>query len=85
MVKKTFVVLITIVGCVLIGALVLNILLPNVAASMINTVESMIYSATGISMDFNGDGQRGQTTKDPDNAGASDDSFDDGAAVDGWN
>lgn len=58
-VKKIFTVLITIVACVLIGALVLNVLLPNVTAQVINAAEDMVYRATGLTFDFNGDGNVG--------------------------
>ena len=60
-VKKIFVVLIVIVVMVLLGALVLNILLPNVTKTMINATEDMIFKATGMSFDFNGDGIRGSS------------------------
>lgn len=59
-VKKIFITLITIVACVMIGALVLNVLLPNVATTLVNSAESMIYNATGMSFDFNGDGVVGK-------------------------
>jgi hypothetical protein len=58
-VKKIFILLITIVCCVVIGALVLNVLLPNVTKTLINAVEDYIYKATRISFDFNGDGKLG--------------------------
>lgn len=62
-VKKIFTVLITIVACVLIGALVLNVLLPNVTAQVINAAEDMVYRATGLTFDFNGDGNVGDSSK----------------------
>ena len=63
-VKKIFVILITVIACVMIGALVLNILMPNVTKALVNGVEGQIYSATGMSFDFNGDGVVGkQATK----------------------
>ena len=55
-VKGIFVTLITIVGCVIIGAFVLNTLLPNVTTTLINSAESMIQNATSLEFDFNGDG-----------------------------
>lgn len=58
-VKKIFIILITVVACVMIGALVLNILMPNVMTSLIDSTENMIYNATGMSMDFNGNNVRG--------------------------
>ena len=57
-VKKIFTVLITIVACVLIGALVLNFLLPNAATGLVDTSEDMIFKATGIAFDFAGDGHK---------------------------
>lgn len=59
MVKKIFILLITVVALVAIGALVLNVLLPNATTQMVNAVENMIYNATGMSFDFNGDGTGG--------------------------
>ena len=41
-VKKIFVVLITIVACVIIGAFTLNILLPNVTTSIVDATEDMV-------------------------------------------
>ena len=58
-VKKIFMILIGVVACVVIGALVLNVLLPNATKSMINAVEGQIFNATGMSFDFNGDGTVG--------------------------
>ena len=65
-VKKIFMTLIIVVACVILGAFILNILLPNVTTALVNTVENMIASATGLSMDFNGDqtaGTAGTTTQ----------------------
>ena len=59
-VGKIFKVLIVIVACVIIGAIVLNVLLPNVTTSMVNAVEAQIFNATGMSFDFNGDGTNGR-------------------------
>lgn len=85
-VKKIFIVLITIVGCVLIGALILNTLLPNVTKTLINSTEDMIWKATGMSFDFNGDGEMGN---DSDNSysGDNEDGEADGggAGVEGFN
>ena len=61
-VKKIFIILITIVACVVIGALVLNILLPNVSTALVNAIERMIYKATKMTFDFNGDGVTGSVT-----------------------
>lgn len=53
-VKKIFTVLIVMVACVMIGALVLNILLPNVATSIVDALEQMVFNATGMQFDWNG-------------------------------
>ena len=55
-VKKIFIILITVVACVMLGALLLNVLMPNVMTSVVDSVENMVYNATGMSMDFNGNG-----------------------------
>lgn len=72
-VKKIFIVLITIVACVMIGALVLNTLLPNVTKTLINSTEDMIYKATKISFDFNNDGEGGDDGQNNTYAGEDDD------------
>jgi len=66
-VKKIFIILITIVALVALGALVLNILMPNAVTQVVNAVESMIYKGTGMEFDFNGDGVTGSnaSTTDP--------------------
>lgn len=61
-VGKIFKILIVIVACVIVGALVLNVLLPNVSTSLVNAVEGQIFNATGMSFDFNGDGNNGKQT-----------------------
>ena len=61
-VGKIFKILVVIVACVIVGALVLNVLLPNVSTSLVNAVEGQIFNATGMSFDFNGDGNSGKTT-----------------------
>lgn len=55
-VKKIFITLITVVACVMIGAFVLNVLMPNAIKTGTNAVEDQLYKATGIKLDFNGDG-----------------------------
>jgi len=66
MVKKIFVILITIVALVLTGAIVLNRLLPNVTNQVINAVEGAIFKATGLNFNFNGDSVSGNSVgKDP--------------------
>lgn len=58
-VKKIFVVLITIVACVVIGAFVLNILMPNATTTLVDAVEDQIWKATGLSFDFNANNEGG--------------------------
>lgn len=53
-VGKIFKVLIIVVGCVLVGAFILNLLLPNVTTTLIDSVEDMLFRTTGMSFDFNG-------------------------------
>lgn len=60
-VKKIFTVLIVMVGCVVVGALVLNVLLPNVSSSLVDALEGMVYNATGMSFDWNGNGHKGES------------------------
>ena len=60
-VSKIFVILITVVVCVIIGAFVINILMPNTVTSVVDTVENQIQHATGISLDLNGNGTAGAT------------------------
>lgn len=58
-VKKIFIVLIVMVACVMIGALVLNVLLPNIADTIVDALETMVYNATGMEFDWNGNGNTG--------------------------
>lgn len=58
-VKKIFVTLIVVVCCVILGAFIINILLPNVTTTLINAVEDQIFNATGMEFDFNNDGVMG--------------------------
>lgn len=58
-VKKIFTVIIVVVVCIVIGAFVINILVPNALTQTVNIVEDTMYSATGMRVDFNGDGQAG--------------------------
>lgn len=60
-VSKIFVILITVVVCVIVGAFVINILMPNTVTSVVDTVENQIQHATGISLDLNGNGAAGAT------------------------
>ena len=83
--KKIFVMLIAIVGIIIVGAFLLNTLLPNVVKSVVNAVEDSIYKATKMSFDFNGDndfGNNGATYNGniTDNSAATT-----GGAVDGFN
>lgn len=59
-VSKIFVILITVVVCVIIGAFVINILMPNTVTSVVDTIENQIQHATGISLDLNGNGTAGK-------------------------
>lgn len=58
-VKKIFITLITIVACVIIGAFLLNTLLPNVTTTLIDSTEDMLFKATSMSFDFNNNGNTG--------------------------
>lgn len=58
-VKKIFIILITVVACVILGAFVLNTLMPNVTTTLINAVEDQIFKATSLEFDFNNDGTIG--------------------------
>lgn len=58
-VKKIFTVLIVMVACVVVGALVLNVLLPNVSSSLVDALETMVFNATGMKFDWNGNGNIG--------------------------
>ena len=58
-VRKVFTILIVVVLCIVLGAFALNVLLPNVTNALVTSVENGIYSATGISLDLNGDGVSG--------------------------
>lgn len=55
-VQKIFKTLIIVVACVIIGAFVLNALVPNVIAGLSNSIETMLQNATGMTFDLNGDG-----------------------------
>lgn len=83
-VKKIFVILITIVACVIIGALVLNVLLPNASVALVNATEDQIFKASGLQFDLNGDGNVG-TNDDTYDAAETSDADDASGDVDGWN
>lgn len=54
--KKTFITLAWVVGFVILAGFALNILMPNVTRQVANQTERMLYKATGMAFDFNGDG-----------------------------
>lgn len=60
-VKKIFMILIVVVICIVIGAFTINILVPNALTSTVNAVEDTLYSATGMSIDLNGDSNAGKS------------------------
>lgn len=60
-VQNIFKLLVTVVACIVLGAMVLNIFLPNVVSQLSGVVEDSIYKATGMAFDFNGDGQAGSS------------------------
>lgn len=62
-VKKIFMILIVVVICIVIGAFTINILVPNALTSTVNAVEDTLYSATGMSIDLNGDANAGQSVE----------------------
>jgi len=90
-VAKIFKILIIVVACVIIGALVLNVLLPNTTRALVNAVEDNIFRATGMTFDLNGDGIQGSNTNNDYTGGntgsqqtnGSDET--DSGEVDGWN
>lgn len=87
-VKKIFIILITVVACVMLGAFILNILFPNVATSLVNSVEDMIFKATNMSFDFNGDGNMGDQNANNSytgNVNGADSDATGGAGVEGFN
>lgn len=85
-VKKIFIILITVVACVIIGAFFLNTLMPNAVNGVVNAVEDSIYSATHLSIDLNGDGSDVQAlAKDNVYGGQNDEQTAvEGAGVEGW-
>lgn len=86
-VKKIFMTLIIVICCVILGAFIINILLPNVTITLINAVEDQLYNATGMEFDFNNDGTRGgggsNNQYTGDRSGTTDD-VDDAQTVDGF-
>lgn len=61
-VKKIFITLITVVACVILGAFVLNTLMPNVTTTLIDAVEDQIFKATSLEFDFNNNSNAGTNT-----------------------
>lgn len=61
-VSGIFKTLIVIVACVVLGAFALNIIMPNATKSLVNATEDMIFNATGMQFDFNGDKDFGGAT-----------------------
>lgn len=57
-----FKILITIVACVVVGAIVLNVLMPNLVIQMVDAGEDMVFKATGMAFDINGNGNAGDGT-----------------------
>ena len=61
-VRKIITVLIVMVICVVVGALVINVVAPNALALVLNGIDRGIYNATGLeSIDINGDGITGES------------------------
>lgn len=86
-VKKIFITLITVVACVMLGAFVLNVLMPNVITIGTDAVEDQLQRATGITMDFNGNGETGSRDGDTysgGNAAGSTEGVGNGSNVDGF-
>lgn len=86
-VKKIFMTLIVIVMCIILGAFLINTLLPNVTAQVINSAEDSIWKATGMEFDFNADGNIGSGDNNYANDGVGEDGgvIDNGGAVAGFN
>lgn len=81
-VQGIFKTLVILVCCIVLGAMVLNIFLPNVVTQLSNVVEDSIFKGTGMSFDFNGDGRGGganasNSYTDTTNGGAYDDELND--------
>jgi hypothetical protein len=85
-VKKIFLTLVVIVMCIILGAFLINVLLPNVTAQVIDSAEDSIYKETGMAFDFNSDGNKGDSKKDYSSNGKADDNMvDDGSkSVEGF-
>lgn len=86
-IKKIFMILGTMVCCVVGMAIVINILFPNAMIQIVSTFEDMIYRGTGFKFDFNNDGKKGGDTTGMDYSdnkvgGTLDDEM--GEGVEGW-
>lgn len=84
-VKKIFIILITIVACVILGAFVLNTLMPNTVTTMINSTEDMIFKATSMKFDLNGDGTAGSGGDKTYTGTQDDEKVEQGGNVEGFN
>jgi len=60
-IKKVFMILISAVASVIIGALVLNVFLPNAVDIAVDSTENMIFQASGLRVDIDSDGRPGGT------------------------
>lgn len=58
-VQGIFKVLVIMVACIVLGAMVLNIFLPNVVTQIATAAEDAVFKGTGMSFDFNGDNRAG--------------------------
>ncbi len=87
-VKKIFMTLVVIVMCIILGAFLINVLLPNVTAQVINSAEDSVFKATGMQFDFNSDGHTGTNNNDYSGdgvgKGSNADQIYDSGAVDGF-
>lgn len=88
-IQKIFMTLVIVIACLVIGALVLNVLLPNATTQLVNAFENAIFSGTGMKFDLNGDGKSGEdggadAAGKVDNVNSDEDSIGDGI-VGGYN
>ena len=87
MVKKIFTVLITAVACILIGAFILNAVVPNATSAIADAIDNTVFMATGIQMDINGNGTSGSASADVSGSSTDDGTAQNGTGggtVDGW-
>ena len=86
-IKKIFMILGTMVCCVIGLAIVINVIFPKAMTQIVSTFEDMIYRGTGFKFDFNGDGKIGGDTTGMDytNDGIDKKAEDEmGEGVEGW-